>query len=403
MAMKGNMVVGQSGGPTAVINNSLVGVVREALEREDSIDCVFGMLHGIRGVLREEIIDLRAESLDTLDSLRDTPSSALGTVRYKVTDDDYDRLIDVFKKYEIRYFFYIGGNDSMDTTFKIRQAAQEANYEVYAIGVPKTVDNDLALTDHCPGYGSAARFVAASIRNTGTDTWSMGESGPLKMMEIMGRNAGWLTAAAALAKTRPEEPPHLIYVPERGVSLEQIVEDVRNCYDEYGFCVAAVSEGLKDEKGEDLVKQQGQVHVDAFGHAAKGPVVDCIAEVVGEAIGKRVRVDKPGYLQRSYAELQSPVDREEAYQVGREAVRAACDGKSGHMVTLVREPGPKYRCSMGLAPLDQVANAERMLPDEYMNEAGNFVTDAFIEYARPLIGGRLQARGRLQAVRIDKR
>jgi len=370
-----------------------VGVVHEALRHEE-IGHVLGMLHGIAGILNEDFVDLRLESPDTLEILRNTPASALGTVRYKVTDEDYPRILEVFRTYDVRYFFYIGGNDSMDTTNKISLLADSEGYELHCIGVPKTVDNDLAKTDHCPGYGSAARFVASAIRNTALDTEAMGASGPIKLMEIMGRHAGWLTAAAALARDEHGDPPHLIYVPEAPVTLDQVVGDVRACYERYGYCVAAVSEGVRDPSGK-LLADSGPAEVDAFGHKALGGVVDVIASAVREGIGVRARMDKPGYLQRSFAELMSPVDREEAYGVGRSAVRAAVDGKSGLMVTLDRQPGPSYMCETGLAPLDQVANAERVMPDEYIGEQGNDVTQAFIDYAKPLIGGDLLPYARL--------
>ncbi len=402
MAAKGNLVVGQSGGPTAVINNSLVGVVHEALQHA-AIDGIYGMLHGIAGVLNEEFTDLRQEPASVLEGLRNTPASGLGTVRYKVTDRDYPRLVEVFKKYDVRYFFYIGGNDSMDTSHKIHLAAEAMGYEMFAVGVPKTVDNDLAETDHCPGFGSAARFVAASVRNTGYDTKAMGDSGPLKLIEIMGRNAGWLTAATSLAKESPEDPPHLIYMPERGVSLAQIVADVRRCYEQYGYCVAAVSEGLRDEHGKELTSNAGPVEVDAFGHARKGPVVDTIAAAIKEAIGITVRIDKPSYLQRSFGELMSSVDREEAYQVGRAAVRAAMNGVSNQMVTLVRQPGADYQVATGLADLNKVANHERMLPADHINAEGNGVTAAFEAYARPLIGGPLTPYARLSLKPMPRR
>ncbi|HHX63361.1 MAG TPA: 6-phosphofructokinase [Chloroflexi bacterium] len=403
MAVRGNLVVGQSGGPTAVINNSLVGVIHEAMAHAE-IDDIFGMVHGIRGVLNAEFMDLRKESPQTLELLRNTPASALGTVRYKVTEEDYPRLIEVFKRFNVRYFFYIGGNDSMDTSHKIHLAAEKLGYEMYAIGVPKTIDNDLAETDHCPGYGSAARFVAAGLRNTGLDTWSMGDSGPIKLVEVMGRNAGWLAAATALAREREGDPPHLIYVPERGVTLEQIVADVQNCYEKYGFCVAAVSEGLTGPDGEELARSNGKpVEVDAFGHARKSGVVDVIADAIKEHLGFTARFDKPGYMQRSFAELMSPVDREEAYEVGRAAVRAALAGVSNKMVTLVREPGDEYRCTTGLAPLEKVANREHMLPSDMIAPSGNDVTEEFIKYARPLIGGPLVSYGRLERHLVSER
>ncbi|MHB1294201.1 MAG: 6-phosphofructokinase [Anaerolineae bacterium] len=396
---KGNIVIGQSGGPTAVINNSLVGVVHEAMEHSE-IGGIYGMVHGIAGVMNEEFVDLRRESAETLEILRNTPASALGTVRYKVKDSDYERLLEVFMAYDVRYFFYIGGNDSMDTTHKMALLAQKRGYELHAVGVPKTVDNDLAFTDHCPGYGSAARFVATAIRDTGYDTYAMGDSSPIKLMEIMGRHAGWLAAATALAKETPEDPPHLVYVPERGVFLEQIIEDVRYWYEKLGYCVIAVSEGIKDEKGESIGSGRGDV--DAFGHKLMGNVVDYLDGVLKKELNAKTRYDKPGYLQRSFASLMSPVDREEAYMVGRAAVRAALADESDKMVTLVRQPGPGYHIELGLAPLGEVANVERMLPPEFINERGNGVTEAFLEYARPLIGGPLPRYARLSKFRIPK-
>jgi 6-phosphofructokinase 1 len=398
---KGNLVVGQSGGPTAVINNSLVGVIHEAMQHQE-IGGIYGMMHGIAGMLQEEFIDLRREPAQTLELLRNTPASALGTVRYKVKDSDYERLLKVFMAHDVRYFFYIGGNDSADTTNKISRLAQGQGYELYAIGVPKTVDNDLACTDHCPGYGSAARFVAAAIRNTGYDTVAMGDSGPLKLMEIMGRNAGWLAAAAALAKERPEDPPQLIYLPEHRVNVEQIVEDVNYWYKKLGYCVVAVSEGLRDENGHEIgIAPKGAK--DAFGHARQGGVVELLEQVIQDKLKVRARWDKPQYLQRSFGEMMSPVDREEAYQAGRAAVRAAIAGQTGQMVTLLRRSSSPYICEMGLSPLGEVANVEHKLPAEYINKAGNGVTEAFLEYARPLIGPALAPYGRLSWNLVAKR
>ncbi|MBC7235914.1 MAG: 6-phosphofructokinase [Chloroflexi bacterium] len=402
MSVKGNLVVGQSGGPTAVINNSLVGVIHEAMEHPE-IEGIYGMVHGIAGILNEEFIDLRREDAQTLEILRNTPASALGTVRYRVRDADYERLLEVFQLYNVRYFFYIGGNDSMDTTNKISLIAQREGYELHAIGVPKTVDNDLMMTDHCPGYGSAARFVASAIRNTAMDTEAMGDSGPIKLMEIMGRHAGWLTAAAALARENAGDPPHLIYVPECPVTLDKIVEDVRTAYERHGYCVAAVSEGVKDPSGRELGETAAPGDVDAFGHKALGGAVDVIAEAIRAKIGIRARMDKPGYLQRSFAELMSSVDREEAYAVGRAAVRAAVQGETGKMITLARRPGPTYVCETGLAPLEAVANKERVMPGEYLSVECNDVTQAFIEYARPLIGGPLPKYARLAKYPVPKR
>ncbi|MFH1084696.1 MAG: 6-phosphofructokinase [Chloroflexota bacterium] len=399
MAIQGNLIVGQSGGPTAVINSTLLGVIEEAVAHSE-IEGIYGMLHGIRGVFDEEFADLRRESKDTLAMLRHTPASALGTVRYKVRDAEYDRLIEVLKKWDIRYLFYIGGNDSADTSLKMYKAALERGYELHVIGVPKTIDNDLPVTDHCPGYGSAARFVASAVRDTAMDTEAMGSDGPVKLVEIMGRNAGWLAAAAALARQTEGDPPHLIYVPEHPIIAEQVVGDVSVVMHKHGYCVAAVSEGLLDAKtGKPFGEPLGPKQKDAFGHEVKGGVVDAMADAIMDGLELRARLDKPGYLQRACTALQSETDREEAYAVGRAAVQAAVAGQSGQMVTLVREPGAVYRVTTGLGPLEAIANVEHKLPPEYINARGNDVTRAFLNYARPLIGGPLPPSARLATVR----
>jgi 6-phosphofructokinase 1 len=399
MSGKANLVVGQSGGPTAVINNSLVGVVHQAMN-ESGIGGIYGMLHGIAGVLNEEFIDLRREPAETLDLLRRTPASALGTVRRKLKPDDYDKLVDVFVKYNIGYFLYIGGNDSMDTVYQVSQMARRRGVDLRVIGVPKTIDNDLAQTDHCPGYGSAARFVASAVRNSGIDTRSMGVDGPIKLLEIMGRNAGWLTAAAALAKETESDPPHLIYLPERQLSREQIVSDVKAAYERYGYCVAAVSEGIVDENGQPYATPTGRV--DAFGHDVKLGVIESVADVIDSKLGVRARFDKPSYLQRSFAELMSGVDKEEAYRAGVEGVKAAVSGATGQMIAFERLDTAEYEIAYRLQDLDQIANQEKIVPAEYINEAGNGVTEAFLAYARPLIGGPLPPYGRLANNRVPR-
>jgi 6-phosphofructokinase 1 len=384
--MQGKLVVGQSGGPTPVINNTLVGVIEEALQ-SDRITGVYGSLRGITGVLDDRLVDLARESKATLAALRRTPGAALGTVRYKVKPEDYARIVDVLRAHDVCFFCYVGGNDSMDTAYKVHLAAQEMGYALQSIGVPKTVDNDLAHTDHCPGYGSAARFVALAVRDSGWDTESMGPSSPVKIVEIMGRNAGWLTAAAALGRQEAGDPPHLIYVPERMIVEDQVLRDVERVVHEREHCVIALSEGA--------VPDTGLAEVDAFGHRMKGGAADYVAALIGDRLGLKVRIDKPNYLQRSFSLTISEVDADEAYRAGRAAVRLALAGQSGKMVTLERQPGKGYRCDMGAAPLDSIANAEKLLPDEYIAPEGNDVTQAFLDYARPLIGEPLPSLGRL--------
>jgi len=383
---KGNLAVGQSGGPTVAINSSLCGVIHEALAH-DEIGEIYGMFRGIRGLLKDQFIDLRHQSAETIEGLRHTPGAVLGTVRYKVTPNDYERILEVLKARNIRYLHYIGGNDSADTSWQLHKLASDAGYELHVIGVPKTVDNDLCATDHCPGYPSAARFVAAALRDTGRDTEAMGPESPVKIVEIMGRNAGWLTAAAALAREEEGDAPHLVYVPERPVSVEQLVEDVKRCYEEREYVVIAMSEGAQEAPGKTLGEEYAPKEIDAFGHRMKGGVSDFVATLLSGRLGLKVRMDKPNYLQRSMMVCASPIDLEEAYRVGRQAVKEAVAGQMEGMITLIRDPGPEYHCSVSIASLKEIANREKTLPLDFMNEAGNSPTEAFFAYARPLIGG----------------
>ena len=392
--LTGKLVVGQSGGPTQVINNTLVGVIEAALGSEQ-ITGVYGSLRGITGVLDDRFIDLARESKETLATLRQTPGAALGTVRFKLKPEDHGRIVEVLRAHDVRYFCYIGGNDSMDTAHKVHLAARDVGYELCSIGAPKTVDNDLAHTDHCPGYGSAARFVALAVRDSGWDTESMGPSSPVKIVEVMGRNAGWLTAAAALGRQGPGDPPHLVYVPERPVVAEQAVADVARIVAEREHCVIALSEGA--------IPETGLGEVDAFGHQMKGGAAEELARLLGGALGLKVRMDKPNYLQRSFCLAMSEVDADEAYRVGRAAVQLALSGQSDVMVTLVRRSEGDYYCDTGAAPLAEIANAEKLLPDAYMTATGNDVTQGFLDYARPLIGPPLPRVGRLERFPVDPR
>ncbi|GAB4545084.1 MAG: 6-phosphofructokinase [Anaerolineae bacterium] len=400
MTRKGNLIVAQSGGPTVAINSSLVGVIHEALEQE-AIGGIYGAQNGIVGVLEEKLIDLRRVPRQTLEGLRRTPAAALGTVRYKLSDADYERLLEVFRTYHVRYFLYNGGNDSMDTAMRIHQMARDANYELVSIGIPKTVDNDLVGTDFCPGYGSAARFVATAIRDTGYDTEAMAPSSPVKIMEVMGRNVGWLTAASVLARESPEDAPHLVYLPERPVSKQTLLSEVETVYRRLGRVVIALSEGARDEKG-DLLGQALQEEVDVFGHRMKGGAADAIARLITAELGLKARVDRPNYLQRSFMSLASPVDLEGAYQVGRAAVKAAVSGQSGNMIALVRLSSSPYRFKTGTVPLSEVANRERPLPAEYIDGRTGEITAAFVEYARPLIGDPLPPYVRLPVHYVER-
>ncbi len=395
--LKGNAVVGQSGGPTAVINSSLAGIVQEALGRPE-IGRVFGMLGAIKGLLDDRLIDLGREAPATIEGLRRTPSSALGSGRHKLGPNDYDRLATALKAHDIRYFFYIGGNDSADTTLQVARLAAEIGHELRVIGVPKTVDNDLVETDHCPGYGSAARYTALAMLEAGLDSEAIA-SYPVKIIEVMGRHAGWLAAAGALARRAEHDAPHLVYVPERPIDLDQLCEDVRQQVAERGHVVISLAEGARGPDGKYLT-DSAPTQLDAFGHRQMAGAGDVLAALVEARTGIRARCDRPGTLQRASMALASRTDLEEAHEVGRAAVRAAMDGLSGYMVTLVRESSHPYVWSTGLARVEDIANREKKLPPEYVNAAGNYPTDAFLEYARPLIGDPLPEYVRLAKFRV---
>jgi len=402
MGLKGTMVIGQSGGPTAVINASLAGAVLEA-KRRPEIEGIYGSLDGILGVIHENMIDLGRERPDVIEGLRSTPSAVLGSCRYKLSDEDYERILAVFRAHDVRYFFYIGGNDSMDTAHRLGQLAAERKYPLVVMGIPKTVDNDLPHTDHCPGYGSAGRFTALSVRDAGRDSEAIGNVDSVKIIEIMGRNAGWLTAASALAREDPGDAPHLIYVPERPLNLDRFLEDVQRVYERRRHAVVAVCEGMKDDSGNVLAESRLPIDVDAFGQAQRGGAADLLCQLVRGRLGLKARFDKAGTIQRVFMATASPVDVQEAALVGEIAVRHAVEGVTDRMVTLERVADEPYQCTTGLVELARVANQERLLPDEFLSPSGNDVTAAFIRYAAPLLGGPLPPYARLAKYPVARR
>ena len=397
--LKGNFVIGQSGGPTAVISSSLAGAVQEAL-KHDEITGIYGMVHGVVGLLEEDFIDLGKQDTAVIEGLRRTPSAALGSCRHKVVEDEYEKILKVLEKYNIRYFFYIGGNDSQDTARKISALAKDKNYDMRTIGIPKTMDNDLPITDHCPGYGSVARWLTIATRDAGLDTEAIGIVENVKVVETMGRNSGWITAAAALARERENDAPHLIYLPERIFDEDKFLADVDAVYSKLGYCVVTVCEGLVDKNGEYIAVSSRLLDTDEFGHKKLGGVAKHLCDVVSNGLKIKARWDHPGTIQRVSMVCASETDLEEAYIVGQMAVRHAVEGKTDYMVTLVREPGSEYKCTTGLVELEKVALDTKTVPDEYINDAGNGVTDAFIEYARPLIGGPLPEYARLEKIPV---
>src|SRR5689334_13913341 len=327
------LLVAQSGGCTAVINSSLVGVVDEALEHEE-ISGVWGARFGIRGVLGEDFVDLGCQSRATLDRVRRTPSAALGSARYKLSDDDCATVLDILDRQGIGVFLLIGGNDSADSAHRLGRLAAQSGRDLRVVAVPKTIDNDLPETDHCPGYGSAARFLAQCIVDGGRDAEAIRHWDPVKVVEVMGRDAGWLAAATALGVRDERDAPHLIYVPERPFDLAQFLEDVRETHARLGFCVAVVAETVRDAQGRPVGGLDATAAVDAFGHPVIAGTAAALCSAVGAELGLKARFDKPGTMQRMSMALASETDLQEAYEVGRAGVRAAVAGESGVMVTL---------------------------------------------------------------------
>lgn len=388
--LKGNLMFGQSGGPTSVINASAAGVFLEALKHSDVIEKVFGAAHGIVGILNEDFYDINQEDPAELELLKYTPSSALGSVRYKMADPakdetDYRRLLEVFRKYNIRYFFYNGGNDSMDTCNKISKFMQKSGWEIRCMGVPKTIDNDLFGTDHCPGFASAAKYLATSTMEVFLDA-TVYNNTQITILEVMGRNAGWLTAATALANMKGLGPD-LIYLPEIPVDLEQIRQDIAKVFEEKGKVIVAISEGVKTTDGKFLPELSGEVAVDAFGHKQMGGTGEVLATFLKDNFDTKIRTIEFSLLQRCAAHLASSNDIDEAFEAGAMAVRKAVEGMTDHMIGFQRTEGSEYKVEYITIPLDKVANTERKVPREWINEAGNQINEHFYEYALPLIQG----------------
>ena len=399
--MSGTLVVGQSGGSTATLSNTLAGVLAAA-QRSDAVDRVYGMCNGIEGLLHERFVDLTNAPAQLLAALRQTPSAALGSCRYGLTESDAERALAVLKAHDVRYFIYIGGNGSALTVQAVSRWAQGSGYALHAIAVPKTIDNDLWGTDHTPGYGSAARFAALAAMDGGSDSWALRTHDQVKILETFGRNTGWVTAATALAKREESDPPHLIFVPERPLTQERFLQEVQNAYDRFGYVHVAVCEGLRRPDGALLFASDRAVDQDAFGRGQLGGVSTLLSELVANELGLKSRTDKPGTMQRACMSLASSVDLEESLLVGKAAVKAAVSGATGMMVSLEREPGPAYAVTTGLIAVDEVAGKERPLPDAYLNAAGNHVTTDFLDYVRPLVGAPLPAYVRLDAATVSK-
>ncbi len=392
-ALKGACIIGQSGGPTSVINASAYGAIRAALD-SDVITGVYGAENGIKGVLEDRLIDMAQEDREELDLLMYTPSSALGSCRYKlkdpdVDDTDYKRILEIFKKYNVRYFFYNGGNDSMDTCNKISKYCLKNGYECRVMGIPKTIDNDLAVTDHCPGFASAAKYIATSVMEVYRDA-RVYDTGMVTVIEIMGRNAGWLTASSALAAVKGNGPD-LIYLPEVDFDVDAFVAKVKDLYETKHKVIVCVSEGIHDkdgkyiaEYGSDLASQK-----DSFGHAQMGGVASYLANVVKEATGAKVRGIELSLLQRCAAHCASQTDIDESFMSGKMAVEYATEGMTDKMVGLRRtyDENGNYKCEPELVDLSDVANAEKKVPVDWLNETKDGMNEKFTEYCLPLIQG----------------
>ena len=388
----GKAVIGQSGGPTAVINRSLVGFIKEALNQ--NFDEILGARHGLDGILSEDFVDLASLSESQLYGMGKTPAAALGSVRKKPTEKDIEKLISIFEKQDIRNFYYIGGNDSAETAYLVEEGARSSGYEMKAFHIPKTIDNDLLETDHSPGYGSAARFVAHAFQGDDADTRSLKG---IKINILMGRHAGWLTAASTLGKATEEDGPHLVYVPEKIFDIESFKKEVKEVYDSLGRCLVAVSEGVHNENGEYFLqtyanetgsglagKKDSHGNIQLSGSGALG---DTLVNIISENIeGARVRADTFGYLQRSFLADVSEVDAEEAERVGQHAVIASKEKDSGSVI-LKRQLSEEYYCEVDTVELNKVAKNTKNMPKEFLDDKKPYVTNDFFEYAMPLTGG----------------
>ncbi len=386
-----NLIVGQSGGPTAVINSSLFGIIREGMKQETRIDHIYGMINGIEGFLKDRYLDLKKElTSEQMQCLRTTPGAFLGSCRYKLPEDlsdpVYPKLFQKFNALNIGYFFYIGGNDSMDTVSKLSRYAQEHGESIRIVGIPKTIDNDLVLTDHTPGFGSAAKYVAASVAEIGIDA-SVYEAKSVTIVEIMGRHAGWLTAAGVLARKFKEDNPVLIYLPEVPFSLERFQRDLEEAFTQRNNLVVCVSEGIHDKDGTFICEYAGEAGVDTFGHKMLTGCGKYLENYVKSHMKVKVRSVELNVNQRCSTFAQSLTDAKEASLAGSFAVSAALEGATGKMVSFVREEGPGYDLSCSLVDVNEVCNREKAVPLSWITRDGCDIGDEFIAYALPLIQG----------------
>ena len=385
--LRGNAIVGQSGGPTSVINASLAGIIAKAKECE-GIHNVFGMRYGIEGFMAENIINLSDQPMHILEGLKTTPSSALGSCRHKLQEADLPKILELLKKYNIGYVFLIGGNDTMDTIHRIEAYAQKQGYELIGVGIPKTVDNDLFGTDHTPGFASAARYMALSVMQAGVLTRDMQKVDQFVVYQCIGREAGWLVGATAAGKTCPADAPHIMCLPERPFEKEKFLENVKECYEQYGFVSVVCGEGVTYADGRPVSTSETE---DKFGNVEFGAMGGTSAaltlhKMIADEFGFRGEFQITESLPMCAADRAVRLDIDEAYMCGQKAVELAAAGTTGVMVTLQRQAGGSYTCVTGTAPLNDVAVRAKPMPDEYINAEGNFITEAFLDYLKPLVG-----------------
>lgn len=393
--MKRNVIVGQSGGPTAVINASLYGVVYEALNREDACGTVYGMINGIEGFLNDQVMDMEPlERSGELELIKTTPGSYLGSCRYKLPEDledeVYPKLFEKFAQYGIGYFFYIGGNDSMDTVSKLSRYAKKAGSDIHFMGIPKTIDNDLVCTDHTPGFGSAAKYVASTVREIAVDASVYDNKKSVTIVEIMGRHAGWLTAASVLARKEAGDNPILIYLPEVAFDPEKFIADVKAALEKRSNLVVCISEGINDGKGTFICELASDVGVDTFGHKMLTGSGKYLENLVKEKIGVKVRSVELNVSQRCSSAMLSGTDQKEAIASGAYGVKCAIEGATGKMIGFARLPGEDYRIDYTMEDVDQICNQEKTVPLEWITENGSDIGEGFIRYARPLIQGEVK-------------
>jgi len=386
--LKGKAVVFQSGGCTAVINQSLCGVI-EGARQQRLITDLWGAWSGVTGILREDYVDLMRQPKSLLQNVREQPSSALGSTRYKLQEHEEEAVLSHLKKRDVRFLFMIGGNDTAQTALRIAKAAERESYDLNIIHVPKTIDNDLVETDHTPGYGSVARFAAITTQEVGLDTQAMRQVEPVKILEFMGRNSGWIAASSALLKRKPVDPPHLLLVPEVPFDEDKFLMDVDRTLSHVGYCIISISETIRDKDGKRVGERTEGILKDSFGHPYVEGAASRLVQLVESRLKVRARCDKPGTIQRMSMPYISPIDQKEAFQAGKVAVSWAVKGQSQVMVSFKRHAGKKYGISYEPVPLEKIPEQERYLPESFFDSIQSEVTPNFYQYALPLLGGNL--------------